>query len=278
MEIGVNRPTHTFFDRSALSRSPIEQQHLSIQLGLEGFSFCIRDASRVLAFESYHQALSKLEETIADQDYLHKAYHSVNINFSSEKHTLIPASIYEPKRNKKYLKLNHHKIENQQFLSDKLKQIDAFLVYAISEPEMELINLFFPNANLKHYGTTLIESLLQKPTKAPTLYINIAKRKMDVLVIKNKELQLYNTFTYKSAEDFIYFALFVCEQLDLDPDQLDCCFFGEIEKNSSTYDLAHKYIRHIRFIKRNEKVVLSPVINRLPEYYYYPLLHQHLCV
>ena len=53
---------------------------------------------------------------------------------------------------------------------------------------------------------------------------------MDVLVIKNKELQLYNTFIYKSAEDFIYFALFVCEQLDLDPDQLDCCFFGEIEK------------------------------------------------
>ena len=115
MEIGVNRPTHTFFDRSALSRSPIEQQHLSIQLGLEGFSFCIRDASRVLAFESYHQALSKLEETIADQDYLHKAYHSVNINFSSEKHTLIPASIYEPKRIKKYIKLNHHKIKINNF-------------------------------------------------------------------------------------------------------------------------------------------------------------------
>ena len=101
---------------------------------------------------------------------------------------------------------------------------------------------------------------------------------MDILVCNEKGLQLFNTFKHQSAEDFIYYTLFVYEQLELNPDEIDCCLLGEIDKPSGIYDLTYKYIRNIRFIKRNENVQLSPVINQIPEHFYYPLLHQHLCV
>ena len=100
---------------------------------------------------------------------------------------------------------------------------------------------------------------------------------MDVLVCNKQGLQLFNTFKHQSAEDFIYYTLFVCEQLELNTN-IDCCLLGEIDKPSGIYDLAYKYIRNIRFMKRNENVKLSPVINQIPEHFYYPLLHQHLCV
>ena len=36
---------------------------------------------------------------------------------------------------------------------------------------------------------------------------------------------------------------------------------------SNIFDLAYKYIENIRFIKRNENVKLSPVINQIPEHF-----------
>ena len=94
---------------------------------------------------------------------------------------------------------------------------------------------------------------------------------MDILVCNKQGLQLFNTFKHQSAEDFIYYTLFICEQLELNTDKIDCCLLGEIDKPSGIYDLAYKYIRNIRFIKRNENIQLSPVINQIPEHFYYPL-------
>lgn len=278
METGVSNTTHSLFDLAALQQNATEQYHLSIQLGLNGFSFCIRKDNVILALESYHHALSKLEGIIKNHEWLNKDYASTNINITSNKHTLIPTAIYDATEQQNYLQFNHHRSEKQQAVSDRLKQLDAYQVYGISVPEQELINTFFPKATIRHYGSTLIDSILQQKSNTPQLYVHIQEKSMDVLVCNEKGLQLFNTFKHQSAEDFIYYTLFVCEQLDLNPDEIDCCFLGEIDKPSGIYDLAYKYIRNIRFIKRNENVQLSPVINQVPEHFYYPLLHQHLCV
>ena len=278
MEIGVSNTTHSLFDLAALQQNANEQYHLSIQLGLNGFSFCIRKDNIILAIESYHHALSQLEETLKNHEWINKKYASIQINITARKHTLIPASIFDTKEQKNYLQFNHNRSEKLEAVSDRLKQIEAYQVYGITVPEQELINTFFPKASIRHYGSTLIDSILQQKSNTPQIYIHIQKKSIDILVCNEKGLQLFNTFKHQSAEDFIYYTLFVCEQLELNPDEIDCCLLGEIDKPSDIYDLAYKYIRNIRFIKRNENVQLSPVINQIPEHFYYSLLHQHLCV
>ena len=278
METGVSNTTHSLFDLAALQQNATEQYHLSIQLGLNGFSFCIRKDNVILAIESYHHALSQLEDTLKNHEWINKKYASTHINITSSKHTLIPASIFDTNEQQNYLQFNHYRSEKLEAISDKLQQVEAHQVYGISVPEQELINTFFPKATIRHYGSTLIDSILQQKSNTPQLYIHIQNKSMDILVCNEKGLQLFNTFKHQSAEDFIYYTLFVCEQLELNPDEIDCCLLGEIDKPSGIYDLAYKYIRNIRFIKRNENVKLSPVINQIPEHFYYPLLHQHLCV
>ena len=51
---------------------------------------------------------------------------------------------------------------------------------------------------------------------------------MDVLVCNKQGLQLFNTFKHQSAEDFIYYTLFVCEQLELNTDNIDCCLLEKL--------------------------------------------------
>ena len=278
METGVSNTTHSLFDLAALQQNASEQYHLSIQIGLNGFSFCIRKNNVILAIESYHHALSQLEDTLKNHEWINKKYASTHINITSSKHTLIPASIFDTNELQNYLQFNYYRSENQEALSDKLQQIEAHQVYGISVPEQELINTFFPKATIRHYGSTLIDSILQQKSNTLQLYIHIQEKSMDILVCNEKGLQLFNTFKHQSAEDFIYYTLFVCEQLELNPDEIECYLLGEIDKPSGIHNLAYKYIRNIRFIKRNENVRLSPVINQIPEHFYYPLFHQHLCV
>ena len=243
METGVSNTTHSLFGLAALQQNATEQYHLSIQSGLNGFSFCIRKDNVILAIESYHHALSQLEDTLKNHEWINKKYASTHININSSKHTLIPASIFDTNEQQNYLQFNHYRSENQEAVSDKLKQVEAHQVYGISVPEQELINTFFPKATIRHYGSTLIDSILQQKSNTPQLYIHIQEKSMDILVCNEKGLQLFNTFKHQSAEDFIYYTLFVCEQLELNPDEIDCCLLGEIDKPSGIHDLAYKYIR-----------------------------------
>lgn len=279
MEAGVSNTTHSLFDLAALNQNDIEKCHLSIQLGLDGFSFCIRNNEQILAIESYHHALSQLEDVIKNHEWLSKNYASTNVSVVSKKHTLIPEAIYEPNKHADYLQFNHNRSEKAEVVADKLQQIDAHQVYGISVPEKEIISTFFPKANIRHCGSTLIDNLLaeNKNPETTKLFVNIQEKHMDVVVINHKGLQLFNSFRHQSAEDFIYYTLFVCEQLNLNPEEIDLCFLGELEKQSAIFDLTYKYIRNIQLIKRKPSIQLSPVINQIPEHFYYTLLHQHLC-
>ena len=103
---------------------------------------CIRKDNLILAIESYHHALSQLEETLKNHEWINKKYASTHINITSRKHTLIPASIFDTNEQQNYIQFNHYRSKNQA-ISDKLQQVEAHQLYGISVPEQELINTFF---------------------------------------------------------------------------------------------------------------------------------------
>ena len=101
----------------------------------------------------------------------------------------------------------------------------------------------------KHSSTLLIDTLLQKVTQeGASYYINVCQNHFEIIVVENGKLLLYNTFEYKTKEDFIYFLLFTVEQLKSDPETLQLYFSGQITEDSELYTIAYTYIRHIQFI------------------------------
>jgi hypothetical protein len=98
---------------------------------------------------------------------------------------------------------------------------------------------------------------------------------MHITVIDHSKLVYFNVFNHKNAHDCIYFILFVCEQVNLNPEQLVLELMGDVKRDSEFYNLAYTYIRTVNFSKRLVK--LSPNIDSLNKHEYYTLLHQHLC-
>ena len=91
--------------------------------------------------------------------------------------------------------------------------------------------------------------LHSKNNSEKQFYVNVTNNNFDIVVIENSKLLCYNTFSFKSKEDFIYYILFTSEQLQLNPEELLLYFIGDIEEESELYHITYQYIRNVSFIK-----------------------------
>jgi hypothetical protein len=99
---------------------------------------------------------------------------------------------------------------------------------------------------------------------------------LQIINIQNGKLFFFNTFRYNTKEDFIYYLLFVMQQLHLSPDVQELLILGEIEKNSSLTEMIFKYIKKPLFGEKSNMYKFDIVFNEIPPHHFYNLLNFHL--
>src|SRR5690606_21560491 len=104
------------------------------------------------------------------------------------------------------------------------------LIYGIPSTEAAFVRARFSQTKLVHSVVPFMEALLllNKNSDGKKMYIHAGKHQMELVVIQDGSLQLYNQFEYRSPEDFVYFPLFVSEQLQLNPEQIEVYLMGAI--------------------------------------------------
>ncbi|MBT8289287.1 MAG: DUF3822 family protein, partial [Muriicola sp.] len=55
---------------------------------------------------------------------------------------------------------------------------------------------------------------------------------------------LFNNFTYKTPEDFLYYLMFSLEQLEFDTNEIKLRLFGAIEEGDAVFELCQEYIQN----------------------------------
>ncbi|MGB0892697.1 MAG: DUF3822 family protein, partial [Flavobacteriaceae bacterium] len=148
---------------------------------------------------------------------------------------------------KSYLDFNIKTLASDFIAFDGLEQTKAKNVYI---PYVNLNNFLFQHFGsfeYKHHSTVLIDKLLSNSNEEDKFYICVKNLQLDIIVISKGKLALYNTFDFTTKEDFIYYILFVIEQLKLNPDTLLLSLIGDITKESELYNITYQYIRNIEF-------------------------------
>ena len=263
---------------------------LSIQFSLDGFSFCIYDNenNKLIALESYafqeiedyQQLSSEINDLVYDKELLRKSYKKTNVIFESTKSTLIPFQLFDKSELNSYLKFNH-KVEDSEIIRfDSLKNLEAKNIYVIPECINKTIKENFGSANISNFSSSLIESLLIKyknQNLENKVFVNLRSNVFDIIIIEGTKLKLFNSFRFRTKEDFAYFLLFVLEQLKLNPEYIELIFIGSIEKSSNLYEIIFKYVRNINFIEANDLFRYSYVFDNFPSHFYYNLININLC-
>lgn len=234
---------------------------VSIQFSLGGFSFCIFNSitKEIQHFTTHtfeepvatpELLLSKIEELFSDFNALKQDFETITIIHQNNLSTLVPNPLFNEDELKVYLEYNIKTLTNDFIAFDSLSQLDIKNVYV---PYININNFFFQQFGefeYKHYSTVLIDKLIlhSKNNSEKHFFVNVAETNFDIVVVENSKLLFYNSFSYNTKEDFIYYILFTAEQLKLNPEKFLLYFIGDIEKDSEIYHITYQYVRNVDFI------------------------------
>lgn len=233
---------------------------LSIQINLNGLSFCIKDLKNKTVEHlhdidfnkslSPHEILPYLKEELSSKTVFSQDFHEVVVIHQNELTTLVPNTLFNENFSADYLKFNSKILKSDYISHDVLDTLGITNVYV---PFVNVNNYIFDTFGqfiYKHTITAFIESILQsKPVSdQPSVYINLNQDSFEILVLEKKKVLLSNVHEYFTKEDFLYYVLFTFEQLNLDPEVNPVFLSGRININDDNYQQLYAYVRNIEFL------------------------------
>ena len=242
--------------RNNLELDTLKDISLSIQLSLDGFSFCITDVFSETILALYHYPfkvqtpealLTEIKAIFNSSELLKSHFKSMSVCHENNLSTLVPKSLFDKENLAAYLGYSVKTFKNDYYTYDTLEALDTVNVYI---PFVNVNNFFidkFGSFNYNHFSSLLIKHLItfNPKTEEHQVYAHIAKSHFEIIVIKNKQLLLYNSFAYQTKEDFIYYLLFVAEQLKLNPETFKLRLLGTVSTQDSLFAIAYKYIKDV---------------------------------
>lgn len=240
----------------------INNKELSIQISLNGLSFCVlnTETNTITSLQHFpvnkkqtpYELLDAVKHVFNTEDELDKAFNKVTVIHINELSTIVPKPLFNEDSLADYLKLNSKILKTDYITYDEITINDSMNVYV---PYVNVNNFIydkFGSFTFKHFSTLLIESILniEKHSDSPKLYVNVSKTHFEIVAIKESKLLLYNSFEYNTEKDFIYYLLYTVEQLNFNPETIQVVLIGSLTKESALYKMAYKYIRNVSFGNR----------------------------
>jgi hypothetical protein len=194
--------------------------------------------------------------------------------------TLVPNPLYTPGTAETHLHFSTATNGQSHVLTDEMRQVDARNVHAIPEWLHRLINQQFPGAVMVHSSSAVIDHLttLFKNTGEELIWVDVQPGTISMVITRGKKLLLSNSFTYENAEGLVYFILFACEQLQLNPESINLRFTGILDAEDAAYKLALKYVRNTDFLEKSELFQYAGELETLPGHRHFSLFIQATCV
>jgi len=214
-----------------------------------------RRTGRILGFEilplknKKEKGWKEILENVSAQSRLLRNYEflKVTAGIMSPEFTLVPEALFKPGDESIYFRKNFPLPADKKIHSQHVPAFHLYTVFGIdSELETEL-NHLFQDPQLLHYTQALLSGLSIQTNidSGKQMWLNIGSSKIDIVVSENKKLLLMNSYLWEKNEDILYFTLFVCEQMEMNPEKFLLTLTGEIEEGSSLYQLLRNYIRNI---------------------------------
>ena len=240
-----------------------KKRSISIQVSLNGFSFCIHECPKRIVTKSYHRfpvqqtperLLDKIKSEFETNPELQQVFEEIHVVYDHEMYTFVPSSYFSPTDLRMYLSQTVKVFDTDYISSDPLEGGEMQSIYI---PFTNINNYFFDtfgSFDYHHVSTLLVEMLLHKEKYATDVkvYVYVGISFFYIIIINSGRLVLCNTFTYTTKEDFIYYLLFTTQQVSLDPEIFNLILMGYINEESDLYEAAYTYVRNVSFYNTYE--------------------------
>jgi len=272
--------------RSSFSRN----YQISIELSLDGFSYCLLDSERFQyqVLESYvfkevtsYEDLSRIAEFLVDISPIKSIPHQrISLIFKNNQSCMVASPLFIDSEKGSYFNFHHSLKDGHEIYADKLNNLSAYNVYSLPVVIVEKFKSLFPEIRIRHYSSTLIENLCYYYKAGffhQNVVLHVQDKHFEILLFEESKLILYNTFPYSTWEDLLYYVLYVLEQLEITPEKSDVLILGEIAMDSNSFQNIKSFMHSVDFGGRTDFFKYDHVFDDLPHHFYFNLLNVNAC-
>jgi hypothetical protein len=257
------------FDET-LDINSTENYELSLQVSPDGFSYCLFDAVRnkfvlIRSFEpeenKYFNA-DKVDEILAKDDFLPKRYRKTNVVMPSPKFTIVPAPLFDPGKKDEYFMFNHLMNDGNIIISNKLTDPDAFLVFSVSRPVVDILSNFNPGVLPYHQVKPLLNHIshCRKNINGNYIHLHVEREFFNLIIFDHNLMKFCNSFKYRNITDILYFTLNVFKNLGINQEET-IYLSGLTEQYDDLSSNLSIYVRNVKFSEPSGNFTFSYVFN-----------------
>jgi hypothetical protein len=264
------------------------EYHLSIQVGLDGFSFSILDilSRKFIVLQHIPLIVGKLQflpkkmEAIFDQqEKLSASYQSISVTYSTNKASLIPKVYADSELVAQIAELTNDISRNEEISVNDLPGFNQQVIFIHPKELITLLNRKFTEYKFMHKSVPLLASAVdQRNEKKNTLLINFEKQYVRIIAIKDRQIVLYNSFYFKNESDFLYYTINICHTLQIDPERDELLIGGYVADDSGYIRQVKKYISNVYFLKPSDGFYYSSTFDKVQKHQFVSLLNSFQCV
>ena len=163
---------------------------------------------------------------------------------------------------------------NRFYLNDAIPEWQMVNVYSIPNVVHELVLNRFPSIQFYHAYTPSIK-VFNGYSNEDQIEIDFSTKYFRVMIKKDQQIHLAQTYAYKSPLDVIYFLLKICYEFKLDQSTVFIIVSGLISEHSAMYGELNNYFLNLHFAQVPE---FSLPDNEHPHYYFNSLYKLAACV
>ncbi|MDA3890514.1 MAG: DUF3822 family protein [Salinivirgaceae bacterium] len=268
----------------------INNYHLSLQVNLKGFSFCVldRERNKFIALgnyyfnkiTSYSILLDEINTIFQNEEILKHNYQHAKLLFVTPKYTYIPSPFFDQSEIENIYGLNHKLYKDDNLHTNYLYGNSSYTIYSIPSYIESFFSEKYSSLKIYHHSCPLIEEILLKDklsTHKTRAFLNILPDIFDFIIIEDGKLKLFNSFAYKSETDFQYFVLNTFDQLKLSTIDIPVSILGFVKRDDQKIEYLKKFIKQIDYFSKPTHFEYAYGFNELPEHYFINLINLYQC-
>lgn len=261
------------------------QYILSIRYATDGLSFCVHDFNnRLLVFffqpfnlEGQDAVIAKVKKIIVDDPVLNLKYKKVFLLPCNKEKILLPAHAFDKNTLPDLYRLCLQPHKNDTLLYRKIKLMESYIVEALPRSFVSFLSGRYPSLCIVNSAYPfIIQSLSNILFNTNHLFIDIHDQYFDLLLTRSNEVLLFNSFSYGSINDIVYYTLNCLQQCNVTRDNLQTTLSGNLVNDPMLADTLGKYLPNLSVLNY---APLSQLVknNELNNSSFIHLLNIHKC-
>ncbi len=233
-----------FFQKDTFDLKDHSKYNLSIQAGLDGFSFVVWNEDEVILFryEEFYVSnnnllLRKIKETIGNERFISIPYKKTSVLFSGMNFTLIPRRFFSERLINTMFSEKYGTPGEKELVVKPLEKPETEFVFSVDKNLYHYFAETFPGCFMSHEAFHLIR--LNMKSCSPLFHFHFHSSWFIALSNNHAIPDIINAFEYRTEEDLLFYMLAILNKKETQDVKMSMSGIGE---NDSRALKIKKYI------------------------------------